>query len=312
MSKIHPETYMPPDKSWLMRLGILSLRDNYLEMFLEKISTIENRFGGDLKAFKRCLENWNQDELYVGESATLFRFLQFYIWQNNLTKKLVKEGSLLKRRVSEDPDIIFLSQRELLNIDEGTTQWASAKVLCGDKERIDDAPAKLVMTYRIVDAWNSMVLPEYSDRIDKNFDLAISRSMLDSNICNHVFVLYSLLAGHDHLWLPLEAEDYCFARSLSIMTQEDGQTIWPQLANHESNRLEAMEEALDQLYNGKPITSQDHRVIHAVVMKALIDGIEVNVVNREAVNKSWTRFWDFIEVCKKNKTLLQSKGNGKS
>jgi len=97
-------------------------------------------------------------------------------------------------------------------------------------------------------------------------------------------------------FIPEQAEDYCFARAFNIIDSSEGEKRWPSLRTHESDRIVEMDEALSALEEGKEIKSKDHRVVQAIVMKAFTEGKEVKILSKNAVDKSWPQFWDFIEA----------------
>ena len=111
--------YIPLEKSWIIRMGILDLihRRDQIRLFLD----YQQNLGDDLLALKRVAEIWNSDKtLDIGESGTLLRFLRFTSWQLNLNKEFNLRGTLKTRSVTNDPGIIKLSQQELLELDGGT------------------------------------------------------------------------------------------------------------------------------------------------------------------------------------------------
>lgn len=91
---------------------------------------------------------------------------------------------------------------------------------------------------------------------------------------------------------PQQAEDYCFARAFGLITAEEGEKIWPSLRGHESDRINEMEQSLNQ----DKITSTDHRIIQAVSM---LKGNSVKIKYPNAVNKSWPQFWRFLDDLEK-------------
>jgi 5-enolpyruvylshikimate-3-phosphate synthase len=42
------------------------------------------------------------------------------------------------------------------------------------------------------------------------------------------------------------------------------------------------------------ISSTDHRVVEALSVRCLRDGLTPDVLHPEAVNKSWPQFWDAL------------------
>ena len=146
------QSFIPLDKSWTIRMGVLDLLNGHSTIvpFLEE----QPHLNDDLQALLRAVQEWpNQQAIFVGESGTLFRFLQFLSWKKGLGKTFIKTGTLVDRSMHEDPTIVGWSQQELLTLDNGTSQWASAAVLNGDSAVLSDPPFKLEVTYKAVRHW---------------------------------------------------------------------------------------------------------------------------------------------------------------
>jgi 5-enolpyruvylshikimate-3-phosphate synthase len=71
-----------------------------------------------------------------------------------------------------------------------------------------------------------------------------------------------------------------------------------------------MERTLKELYSGSIIHSRDHRVVQAEAMLIQsrdkgkgAEKLKKYFDNPDCVNKTWPKFWDFMEYCKniKNK-----------
>src|SRR3989344_3450956 len=117
MNKI-PDKYIPLDKSWLIRLGMLDLLHGYRDI---KKFLIYHRLSKDLKAMLAVSTAWQtNNSMYVGESATLYRCVRYNLWKKD-EKRDIRYGGTLKERIekgkiSNDPDIINLSLNELLKL----------------------------------------------------------------------------------------------------------------------------------------------------------------------------------------------------
>ncbi len=275
--------YIPSDKSWIIRMGVLDIRNGYDDIihYLEKQKPLSD----DLRALYKVSIVWKTDDpLDVGESGTLYRFLKFSCWKLGFAKKFVKCGTLKKRQITDDPEIVNYTQKELLKLDNGTSQWASAAVLAGDEERIEKPPSKLKLTYEAVSHWR-----------ERRANNQSWEPRYDETILRQAVTYLKILKGEKPNFKPKHSEDYCFARAFGYVTKEEGEKRWPSLRGHESNRLKEMERALYQVDNGFEVTSNDHRVIQAVAMLQKIRGKEIKVKQLEAVNKSWPQFWKFLE-----------------
>jgi hypothetical protein len=277
--------YIPLDKSWIIRMGVLDILNRYEDIikFLEY-----KELNDDLQAMLRAAKSWHvEKEIDVGESATLYRFLKFASWKLNLNKKFILRGTLAKRRVCDNPEIINYSQKELLKLDNGTSQWASAAVLLGDNERIDNPPYKLQVTYDAVEHWNR-----------RRVKGVCWEPRFDATIANQAQAFLDIVRTDKTDWKPEQAEGYCFARAFGLITKEEGEKRWPSLRGHESDRVTEMENAIEQLNNDEEITSKDHRVVQATAMLAKIEEKKIKIKYPESVNKSWPLFWEFLENSK--------------
>lgn len=294
--------YIPLDKSWIIRMGILDLFNNYddIDEFLGQ----QKELCDDLKALQKALINWKSgNSIYVGESGTLYRFLKFASWKSNLNKKFILSGSLLKRKICDDPKIRNYPLEKLLKLDNGTSQWASAAVLLGNKEKIlhpvksprsgelakgklfnrVNPPYKLKITYEAISHWEKQRAKRLS-----------WQPRYDETILRQAETFLKLLKGEKISFIPQQAEDYCFSRALGFMTKEEGESRWPSLLGHESNRIEEMEKMINNSDQKIEIDSTDHRVIQAIAMRQKIKNKPIKFLYPLSVNKSWTQFWKFL------------------
>lgn len=300
------EKYIPLDKSWIIRMDVLDIINNYSDIkktsnlgFLDaqklKISDItkflseQKNLGDDLNALYNAAINWHTDKpIDVGESATLYRFLKFASWKYNLDKKFILRGTLKERKICNNQKIINWDLEKLLTLDNGTSQWASASVLMGNKEEIKNPPYKLKLSYEAVEHWNNQ----------RNLGLCwLPRS--DETILKQAIAYIEILKTGKTDFVPKHSEDYCFARVFDLITPEEAKQKWPSLEGHESNRIEYMEKYLSYFDKGIGNDSKDHRIIQAVAMLSKIRKKEIKFVHINSVNKSWPKFWDFLEYCEK-------------
>ena len=278
------ENLIPLDKSWMIRMGVLDIIHGHhdIEKFLENDTYI----GDDLKALHRAAINWRLvSPIDVGESGTLLRMLRFASWKLKLKKEFVLRGTLKDRKITNNPKIIHLKQPELLKLDNGTSQWATAAVLLGDKERLQNAPFKLQLTYEAVEHW--LQFRKQHNRWQPRYDETILKQAL---------TYFKILAEDVRDFIPEQAEDYCFARVFGFIDADEGERRWPSLRGHESDRIDEMEKMIVAVKNHQPITSKDHRVVQALAMWAKVKKIKVVFQNKECVAKSWPQFWPMIET----------------
>ncbi len=282
MDIIDPK-YIPLDKSWINRMGILDIVNGYddIEKFLAK----EESLGDDLLALKRAALNWRTDApIDVGESGTLYRLLKFASWKLGLNKKFITRGTLPERPITDDPKIINLSQSELLKLDQRTSQWASAAVLLGDTKRLADAPFKLKLAYEAVEYWNKQ--REEGKTWEPRYD---------QTILKQAEAYLKLLTGERADFVPEQSEDFCFAYAFGYVGAEEGNKRWPNLKGNETDRTVEMERVMKDAREGREININDHRAVQAAAMWGKVNHVEVRFSHPEAVNKSWPQFWDFLK-----------------
>jgi len=266
-------------------MGILDLlhRNNQIHKFLNS-----QELNKDLKALKTALEQWNmQEEIHVGESGTLYRFLQFISWKENLNKKFIKTDTLKEREITQNPAITNFPLKKLLELDNGTSQWASIAVLTGNKEKICNPPYKLDLTYKALEHWKS--------RREQGLSWVPRQ---DITIQNQILAFQELMKTGNLDFSPKHSEDYCFARAFNKISKEEGQKLWPSLASHESNRLEEMEKYLKEAEENKEIDSKDHRIVQAIAMLQKSKNKELKFTHPGVVSKSWPLFWTFLSKYK--------------
>jgi hypothetical protein len=267
---------IPLDKSWTIRHGVLDLLDGQGERtaaILDGVTPLSD----DIAALRRVLDEWPHGlPLDVGESGTLYRFLRFAAWARDEDREFIMRGTLGERHICSDPSIIGWPLEDLLTLDGGTSQWASAALLVRGLEALpSDAPHKLAVTAEAL----------ASRGPDGNWQPRIDRTLE-----RQFAALPGLLVG-ERTFSPEHSEDYALARAFDIIDAAEGESRWPQLRGHESDRLEEMESGLAALPR---ITSLDHRIVQALAARALADGLTPRVLHPQAVTKSWPQFWDAL------------------
>lgn len=284
MKMIVDKKYIPLDKYWTIRMGVLDIINGYsdIQNFLDK----EKNLGGDIQALHRASKVWNTSKsVDVGESGTLYRFLQFISWKQGLNKKFVKRGTLKHRKVCNNPEIANWNLKQLLELDGGTSQWASSAILLGNREKISNPPYFIKKTYEALKHWDER--RKNKKRWDARYDeILLKQAKYFLNVLN----------SKRSIFKPTNPDDYCFARAFGVMTKAQGEKQWPMIRHHESDRLEEMEIALDQAKNNRMVMSKDHRVIHAIAMLCKTKNKKVKFKYPDSVNKSWPQFWDFLDA----------------
>jgi len=268
-------------------MGVLDLTNGYsdIKTFLEK----QEDLGDDLLALKRVAENWmSNSPLDVGESGTIYRFVKFHDWKNKITRTIIKRGTLESRSICDNPRIINYTLQKLLELDNKTTQWATMAYLLGDRRKVSNPPVKLGVTYEAVKDWETA-------RKDKN----CWQSRDDKTLENQARAFVNLMKTGIISFKPEQAEDYCFARVFGLMTSEKIEEIFPSLRGHETDRIEEMETAIQEADKKGYVSSRDHRIVQAIAMRMSYMGDKVAFENPNCVSKSWPKFWDFMDYCKK-------------
>jgi hypothetical protein len=278
--------YIPLDKSWLMRMGFLDMLHDMPDItYLVDATHID--VSNDVKALVVASAAWMADmqHIPVGESGTLYRFLRFASWKLNRTVELHKEKTLIDRPMCNDPNIVKMSVEELLKLDDHTSQWASAAVLMGAKEIPDEMPCKLKVTFEARDHW-------YNRRLcGQCWDVRY-----DDTLADQAMSFINGITSGTVSYAPFDAEHYPFARAFDLITPGEGGRCWPSLAGHETNRIDHIEKALQEYKNDQLITSNDHRVVQALAMKASFYNVHKKFAFPECVAKSWPQFWKFLDL----------------
>lgn len=275
--------YIPLDKSWIIRMGVLDLLSGYDDCvrFLEQYGKEHpGKLSGDLQALYRASLQWESgEEVDVGESRALYRMLKRASEELKLNKTFVRHGTLEKRKLGDEPENFTKPLHELAALP--TSQLASAYVL-----------VKYAMTGEIE------VVPHDKPRLQDTYDAILhwKKARSQGEVWQPIYDDIILTQASAYLqWLkegrmdfvPWHAEDYCFARAFGIMSAQDGEK-WPNLKDHESDRVPEMEQQLQQI----EVTSKDHRVVQAIAMlRKSKDRIKYPL----SVNKSWPQFWRFFE-----------------
>ncbi|MDB5204774.1 MAG: hypothetical protein JWP09_802 [Candidatus Taylorbacteria bacterium] len=288
-TQLFEQGLIPLDKSWTNRMGILDLKgsSDRTIRFLEGKSDLPD----DLKALLRASRAWISGErnIDVGESGTLLRCLRFLAWTRGLKETFVVHNTLKKRVeegcITNDPAIIHFSLEELLKLDNGTSQWATAALLARDScEPVAHPSFRLLQTYEAVEHWHA------TNKAGQHW-----QAKHDDTIAKQAGAFLQMLLGLESGFVPAHSEDYCFARAFEIIDATEGLKRYPSLVGHESNRIAEMEETFRLYSEGMPIPSRDHRVVQAISMRALLDRKSIRIDHADCVNKGWPQFWNFMK-----------------
>lgn len=298
IEKLTAEGYIPRDKGWMIRMSFLDLTNGYGPNDTIDFLKTQDDLSEDEKAALAVATTWNaHGPIDVMESRTMYILVQFYLWKVEQYRKILTRGTLTKRinELEASCHIIRWPLQKLLTLEKGTTQWASAAILTGNKDVLPELPFYIQKTYQALEHWN----------LRRKLNICWV-PQTDPTITTQVneYICYvktgNILTTPNHLG---DCDLYCFLRAFGAITQNEGKRIWPQLQKHESNRIVVMEIALKEFYAGIPVSSNDHRIVQAIAMvaqsikpKTSIEEIKRKFKNPNCVNKAWPQFWDFLEI----------------
>jgi hypothetical protein len=286
------------DKSWIIRMGIQDLFRGYSDI----VDFLKNQkdLGGDLEALGRVARDWNgKGPLNVGESGTIYRFVRFYLWQDESARELITEGTLTKRakeKICDNSDLVHWSSERLGKLDEGTTQWQTMAYLLRDRIKVNNPKYKLQVTYDAVEHWeNARAHGE------------VWQPRKDPTLFNQAMVFLKKLNKLPLEWIPEQAEDYCFARAFGYadensLNSPEGKRMFESVRGHEVQRVNDMNELLQQIRTGERISSKDHRGVQSAAMliktlepTLISESIRIRFDNPSCVSKTMPKFWDFMK-----------------
>ena len=275
--------YIPFDKSWLIRVGVIDLLTGYDDT-INFLGNHYDSLSDDLKALYEASHDWQDDvaAIDVGESATLYRFLKFASHKLNYNREFIRRGTLEHRRLGDDRKTLDATFEELVALP--TSQWSSAYAIFDyaifnrthDTE-VENPKPKLRLTFDAIRHWENARASSKGCKI-----------IHDDTLLRQAVAYVEYLRNGNIEFIPQHAEDYCFSRAFGLMSAEQGASLWSNLRDHESDRLDEMEQQLAS----DTITSKDHRVVQAI---AMMKKGKVSVEYSTAVNKSWPQFWRFLK-----------------
>jgi hypothetical protein len=285
--------FIPLDKSWLIRMGILDLTRGFGSRdLLNFLNSCEN-LGNDLEALKRIALVWDTNEPFdVGESGTIYRFIKFYLLKNNIDREIKISETLIHRvkKMNINYDMINWPLAKLGTLEGGTTQWQTMAILLGNKEKLSEIPFYLQKTYDAIQHWEEK---------RKNGQMWIAQK--DPTLLVQSTLYLNFLKNGKIDLIPTKLGDcdlYCFLRAFDAVGKKWAEKNWPQLSEHESSRFEEMERTLLELEKGETISTKDHRVVQAEAMLLLskshsisVESIKQRFDNPQCVNKTWKSFW---------------------
>lgn len=300
-----PPELLPLSKSRAIRLLLLGLRDNDDRIIKSLLKLSEKtQLPDDARRMLGACRFWShQDNIHVGESATVLRFLWWFNQVQKTNKNFVKEKTLFGRKITLDPEMLRWTIFELLDktrVPEGTSQLASAASICTPWQYpriVTNCPHQLQITYRVLDEWNVYLgtgkLPEAG---------------IDPTIRLQAEAFIRVQCGREWQFEMAQQEDFPFAYTMlgDWAITEAKRRGWWSLTEHESNRFLEVPQAKHEWMHTHTISSKDHRVIQAVAMFALLKGCKPTKIigqtkHPEAVAKSWPMFYQFLDWVYENR-----------
>ena len=195
--------------------------------------------------------------------------------------------------MTNNPDIINWPPEKVLELDHKTSQWATMQYLLESKEKrrkVANPPYKLKVTYEAVEHWESQ---------RAKGQVWVARK--DVTFLNQAMAFTNGLKTGGIKFEGEQAEDFCFENALGLISIEEGRQKYPSVEGHEVPRFEEMERVVALADKEGVIDSKDHRVVQAMVMRQIFLKRPYTVKDPDAVNKTWPKFWEFIEFVNKQK-----------
>ena len=282
--EINPEL-IPQCKSWTNKhlfLDALAGHDEDYDIVHDFIHDTNN----DIEAGLIAAQGWveGRDEIFVGESATVYRMYLGASWKFDRNVHFAKTGTLLTREVCQDPSVLEMSFDELQKIDHGTSQWPTVQALLGNPKRAADPGEQLAITYEAIEDWQ---------QCREGGQLWIPRR--DAALTRHAGFFFDLLRGRNPVFTAKSAEDFAVLGAFGFMSPEELAIAFPSLPGHETNRPAELACTLEEYKKGEKLSTKEHRLIPAFKVKGLFENVEVEFEHPEVVDKSWPQIWDLLE-----------------
>lgn len=266
-------TRLPLDKSWIKCLTILEMRVGLHGRVRDFLNTFpQDEMSDDVVACRELLNSWQEasDMLPVRNFRSLAVALQAFLKTRQRNKSEILMGSQLRKRKLEDGY---------------TSQHISAQILAGNPIILDEWELRGMnkLPYHCKIAHEANILASYS----KN--LKVYRE--DRTLAKQFTYFIQRLQGKDVRLKIDSAEDVPLAVAMGEMSVKTAGVKFPQLKNHETDRIKEMEYMLTNTDN----TSKDHRIVMARAMQGVLkNGYAESPHYKSAVNKSFPMFWKYL------------------
>jgi hypothetical protein len=254
--------------------------------------------GGDVQSLKNgVVQVWNDptQSFDVGESATIYRFVWFYLQKFGIRREIITKGTLTARvaKMRLDPEIINWPLTELQKLEGGTSQWATMAILMGNTEALPEVSFYLQKTFNSLRQWREQRLAGKFWTVQADPTLLVQSEEYISFLKTRKIKTVPTRLG--------DCDLYCFLRAFGVMSAEEGKKLWPQVQFHESDRIKEMERTLKEFFSGNIINTDDHRPVQAIakLIRSLNLNLSVSEIrerfsNPDCTGKSWDKFWEFL------------------
>ncbi len=263
-----------------------------------------NILGDDIKAAVEVghqLSDETRPSINPGDSRTLRIEAEFldmlqYSEDPKLRPRKFVLSPMQKRRYTPVPkDLPRWALEDMLFLEDGTTQWASAAILLQDRfdearELIPDIrPNKRLMLEKSKSArariLGARALGKAVLLDERDYDMTFLRQ-------DQAFYT-SVVTGEAIRFEPLHSEDVYDAIFTGTITPKQAVKLFPQITRHEVNRYE---EAI-RLLNGdrkRPLNTEDHRAAMAAIK--YLGYTKWTKTTVKAINKTRPQFFEMREA----------------
>lgn len=269
-------TRLPLDKSWIKCLTILEMRMGLHGKVRDFLNTFpQDEMSDDVSACRDLLNAWRE-----GSNMLPVR---------NFRSLAVALLAFLKTRHRDEREILMGSQlRKRKLLDEYSSQQISAQILAGNPNILDEWELRGMdkLPYHCKLANEASILANYSNA------LTVYRE--DRTILKQFTYFIQKLQGKKVKLKIDSAEDIPLAVAMGEMSIKVAEKKYPQLKHHETNRIKELENMLTDTN----CASTDHRIVMARAMSDVLKEswtLYDRPVNPEAVNKSFPKFWEYLD-----------------
>jgi hypothetical protein len=285
------EATIPLDKTYMRIMLALDDMHSFTDTD-EIIQPYNSELPDDTRMFRLALEDYSADEpIRVGEGGANYRTMLYRSLIDSTPRSFVKDGSLVGRNIYQEVDLLTMTNTQLLGLNRGTSQYLSARFLWDPEAQISSSEINSHYKLKIV----KEAVEHWYDARQKGEPWSPRKDVTIRRQAESYLKMHSTLELDTNFYME-QSEDYCFARVYGLATPADGERKWPALRDHESDRINSMEIAIEQATTGQIINVNDHRVVQAIAMRFGLPPERFK--HPDCVKKSWPRFWEFISLAR--------------